>query len=794
MRHQKRLEMITLAQLETGQYARIHSVGGEGQRRQHFLDMGLIPDAVVKLVKFAPLGDPMELMLHGYALTLRKADAALIEVKPCTPSDEAETLDHQGDDQLYITSLPDHNAHPGLGEGGIYHDKTHEHALPKGTVLTFALAGQQNCGKTTLFNQLTGANQHVGNFPGVTVDRKDGVIKGHPDTQVTDLPGIYSLSPYTSEELVSREFIMKQKPKAIINIVDANNIERNLYLTMQLMELGTPMVLALNMMDEVRNNGGTILVNEMEQILGLPVVPLSASKGEGVTELVEHAIHVAKYQEEPVRQDFCDKDDHGGAVHRCLHSIMHLIEDHAQRAGIPVRFAASKLVEGDSIVLEALQLSKNEKETLEHLIVQMEEERGLDRAAAMAEMRFTFIKRLCAKTVVKPKESKEYQRSRRIDKILTGKWTAIPIFILVMMAIIYISIDALGAPLQDFLDDGIDWLAGVCGNALARWDVTPAVQSLVVDGIFGGVGSVLTFVPIIILLFFFLSILEDSGYMARVAFVSDSVLRKLGLTGHSIVPLLIGFGCTVPAVMSTRTLHSTHDRWRTILLTPFMSCSAKIPIYAFFTDYFFPHNGGLILIGLYLFGIAAGIVTALITKWFGNNSDVAPFVMELPNYRLPSAKNVAHLLWDKTKDFLQRAFTVIFVASLVIWFLQTFDFQFNMVANGEGSMLAVIAGWITPVFRPIGLGEWQIVTALVSGFMAKESVVATLEVLDAMSLFTTLTSISMLVFCLLYTPCVAAMAAIRRELGTKWMILVIMFQCAVAWLCAFLVHLILQLL
>ena len=608
--------------------------------------------------------------------------------------------------------------------------------------------------------------------------------------EVADMPGIYSLSPYTNEEIVSREFILNEKPNAIINIVDANNIERNLYLTMQLMELGTPMVLALNMMDEVRNNGGSILVNEMEQILGLPVVPLSAAKGEGVTELVEHAIHVAKYQEEPVRQDFCDKEDHGGAVHRCLHSIMHLIEDHAQRAGIPVRFAASKLVEGDSIVLEALQLSQNEKETLEHLIVQMEEERGLDRAAAMAEMRFTFIKRLCAKTVVKPKESKEYQRSRRIDKILTGKWTAIPIFILVMIGIIYLSIDALGAPLQDILDNGINWLAGICGNALARWDITPAVQSLVVDGIFGGVGTIISFIPIIILLFFFLSILEDSGYMARVAFVSDSVLRKLGLTGHSIVPLLIGFGCTVPAVMSTRTLHSTHDRWRTILLTPFMSCSAKIPIYAFFTDYFFPHNGGLVLIGLYLFGIAAGIVTALITKWFGNNSDVAPFVMELPNYRLPSAKNVAHLLWDKTKDFLQRAFTVIFVASLVIWFLQTFDFQFNMVANGEGSMLAVIAGWITPVFRPIGLGEWQIVTALVSGFMAKESVVATLEVLDAMSLFTTLTSISMLVFCLLYTPCVAAMAAIRRELGTKWMILVIMFQCSIAWICAFFVYLI----
>ena len=778
--------MITLDKLEIGQSAMVKTVKGEGSRRQHFLDMGVIPDVVVKLVKYAPMGDPMEVMIHGYSLTLRKADAKLIEVEP-EISDKEPVRDTFDVNQLYITSLPDHNAHPGLGEEGIFHDKEHENPLPKGTTLTFALAGQQNCGKTTLFNQLTGSNQHVGNFPGVTVDRKDGVIKGHNDTLVTDLPGIYSLSPYTNEEIVSREFILQEKPKAIINIVDANNIERNLYLTMQLMELGVPMVLALNMMDEVRNNGGTIRVNEMEQILGLPVVPISASQNEGVNELVEHAIHVAKYQEAPVRQDFCDKDDHDGAVHRCLHSIMHLIEDHAQRAEIPVRFAASKLVEGDKIVLKALKLSQNEKETLEHLILQMEEERGLDRAAAMADMRFTFIKRLCSKTVVKPNESKEYKRSRRIDKILTGKWTAIPIFILVMIGIIYISIDALGAPLQDLLDNGIGWLAGVVGSALARWNVTPSVQSLVVDGIFGGVGTIISFIPIIILLFFFLSLLEDSGYMARVAFVSDSILRKFGLTGHSIVPLLIGFGCTVPAVMSTRTLHSTHDRWRTILLTPFMSCSAKIPIYAFFTDYFFPHRGGVVLICLYLFGIIVGFIIALFTKTKG---DVAPFVMELPNYRLPGIKNVGHLLWDKTKDFLQRAFTVIFIASLVIWFLQTFDFKFNMVENGEGSMLAMVAGWIAPLFKPIGLGEWQIVTALVSGFMAKESVVATLEVLGAMDLFTTVTAISMLVFCLLYTPCVAAMAAIRREIGTKWMILVILFQCAVAWLCAFFVYLI----
>ncbi len=778
--------MTTLDNLEIGQSAVIRKVHGRGSRRQHFLDMGIIPDAVVRLVKYAPLGDPMEVMIHGYSLTLRKADAGLIETEPVEVT-AAKPDDAFDVNRLYLTSLPDHNAHPGLGEEGIYHDKTHEHPLPKGTTLTFALAGQQNCGKTTLFNQLTGANQHVGNFPGVTVDRKDGVIKGHHDTLVTDLPGIYSLSPYTNEEVVSREFIMKEKPKAIINIVDANNIERNLYLTMQLMELGVPMVLALNMMDEVRNNGGTILVNEMEQILGLPVLPISASRDEGINELVEHAIHVARYQEVPVRQDFCDKDDHGGAVHRCLHSIMHLIEDHAQRADIPVRFAASKLMEGDKIVLDALQLSQNEKETLEHLILQMEEERGLDRAAAMAEMRFTFIRRLCSKTVTKPHESKEYRRSRRIDKILTGKWTAIPIFVIVMIGIIWLSIDALGAPLQDLLDRGIGWLAGVVGDTLARWDVTPSVQSLVVDGIFGGVGSVLSFVPIILLLFFFLSLLEDSGYMARVAFVSDSFLRRLGLTGHSIVPLLIGFGCTVPAVMATRTLSSTHDRWRTILLTPFMSCSAKIPIYAFFTSYFFPHHGGLVLICLYLFGIAVGLIIALFSKTKG---DVAPFVMELPNYRMPGAKNVTHLLWDKTKDFLQRAFTVIFLASLLIWFLQTFDFHFNMVNNGEGSILATIAGWIAPIFKPIGLGQWQIVTALVSGFMAKESVVATLEVLNAMPLFTVATSIPMLVFCLLYTPCVAAMAAIRRELGTKWMLVIILFQCVVAWIAALIVYLI----
>ena len=777
--------MTTLDKLPLGHSAIIQKVNGDGPHRQHFLDMGVIPNVVIKVIKYAPLGDPIEVLLHGYALTLRKADAALIDVEP-TQDDDTDAFTQ---DVSKITSA-EQSIHPGLGEVGKYHDKAHENPLPKDTLLTFALAGQQNCGKTTLFNQLTGANQHVGNFPGVTVDRKDGAIKGHTNTRVTDLPGIYSLSPYTSEEVVSRQFILNEKPKAIINIVDANNIERNLYLTMQLMELGIPMVLALNMMDEVRNNGGSIDVNKMEAILGIPVVPISASKNEGVGELVEHAVHVAKYQEPPVRQDFCSPDDHKGAVHRCLHSIMHLIEDHTERAGIPVRFAASKIAEGDDTVLEALQLSQNEKETIEHLLLQMEEERGLDRAAAMADMRFSFIKRLCHQTVTKPKESKEYQRSRRIDRILTGKFTAIPIFILVMVLVIWLSIDVLGAPLQDWLDQGISWLGEKTAAALASWNVSPTVQSLVVDGIFGGVGSVLSFVPIIIILFFFLSILEDSGYMARVAFVSDSFLRKLGLTGRSIVPMLIGFGCTVPAVMATRTLPSAHDRWRTILLTPFMSCSAKIPIYAFFTSLFFPHHGGLVLISLYLLGIIVGIVVALFTKLIRRDVEAAPFVMELPNYRMPSAKNVAHLLWDKTKDFLQRAFTVIFLASLVIWFLQTFDFHFNMVENGEGSILAYIAGWVAPVFKPMGLGQWQIVTALVSGFLAKESVIATLEVLNVMPLITTLTAIPMLVFCLLYTPCVAAVATIRRELGGKWAFVVVVFQCVVAWICAWFAYLI----
>ena len=772
---------MTLDKLNIGQSACIKTVGGEGSNRQHFLDMGVIPDAVIKIVKYAPMGDPMEVVIHGYSLTLRKADAALIEVEPCE-----EKTEHQQDNNPIF----DEKEHPGFGEAGKYHSKDHENPLPKGTLLTFALVGQQNSGKTTLFNQLTGAKQHVGNFPGLTVERIDGQIKGHADTQVSDLPGIYSLSPYTEEEMLSRQFILDEKPKAIINIVDANNIERNLYLTMQLMELNIPMVLALNMMDEVRNNRGSIRVNEMEKILGIPVVPISAAKSEGIAELVEHAIHVAKYQECPVRQDFCDKDDHKGAVHRCLHSIMHLIEDHAQRTSIPLRFAASKLVEGDETILNALQLSQNEKETLEHLIVQMEEERGLDRAAAMAEMRFTFINKLCRQTVTKPCESKEYQRSRRIDKILTGKFSAIPIFVLVMMMVIWLSIDVIGSPLQELLSQGIGWLGETCGSAMARWGVHPAVQSLVVDGVFCGVGSVLSFVPIIIALFFFLSILEDSGYMSRVAFVCDKFLRRLGLTGHSIVPMLTGFGCSVPAVMATRTLPSAHDRWRTILLIPFMSCSAKIPVYALFSAAFFPNHAGLVLIGLYLLGITVGLLTALITKWVNKEGEAAPFVMEMPNYRRPHAKNVGHLLWDKTKDFLKNAFTVIFLASLIIWFLRTFDFHFHMVENGNGCILASIAGWIAPIFKPLGLGEWQIVTALISGVIAKESVIASIEMLGGLSLLTTVSAVSMLVFCLLYTPCVAAIAAIKRELGGKWAFFVVLFQCLVAWIVAWIAYMI----
>ena len=766
---------MTLKEMEVGQWARVLRVGGTGALRQHILDMGVIPGTVVYLAKLAPLGDPMELRVHGYALSMRKADAAMIEVEP----DEAEM-------SVEPPAEPHEDEHPGLGEGGRYHDKTHESALPKETVLRFALAGNQNCGKTTLFNQLTGSNQHVGNFPGVTVDRKDGVIRNHPGTQITDLPGIYSLAPYTSEEIVSRDFILRQHPHAIINIIDATNIERNLYLTMQLMELEVPMVLALNMMDEVRGNGGSIRTNELEASLGLPVVSISAAKNEGIEELVEHALHVARFQEKPARQDFCGKDDFGGAVHRCLHGIMHLIEDHARRADIPVRYAASRLIDGDTAVENELELQPAEKETIAHIIAQMEEERGLDRNAAMADMRYNFIRKLCEKTVVKPHESKEYIRSRRIDRILTGKWTALPIFVAVMSLVIWLSIDVLGAPLQDLLDRGIQWLAGLTGAGLARWGVSPAVQSLVVDGIFGGVGTVVSFVPIIIILFFFLSLLEDSGYMARVAFVSDKLLRHLGLTGRSIVPLLIGFGCSVPAVMSTRTLPSAHDRRLTILLTPYMSCSAKIPIYAFFTSAFFPGKGGLVLVILYLSAIFFGILVALLSKWIHPDRHPAPFVMELPNYRMPGAKNVGHLLWDKTKDFLQRAFTVIFIASIVIWLLQTFNFRLQMVENGDGSMLAQIAGLVAPVFAPMGLDDWRIVTALITGFLAKEAVVSTMEVLDVTAFLTPVTAIAMLAFCLLYTPCVAAIAAVKRELGGKLALWMVIFQCLVAWIAAFL--------
>lgn len=792
--------MNTLKDLPIGASAQVLGIRGEGANRQHILDMGVIPGVLVKLEKLAPMGDPMEIKVHGYSLAIRKADAELIDVEVCDSDDDADGWHtDETEDSIknipYIISLHDHSSHPGIGEDADIHRSAqcrrehHNKSVPEGTMLTFALAGQQNCGKTTLFNQLTGSNQHVGNFPGVTVDRKDGVIRGFEETLITDLPGVYSLSPYTAEESVSRQFILENKPRGIINVADAGNIERSLYLTMQLMELDVPMVLALNMMDEMRNNGGSVRINEMERILGIPVVPISAAKNEGIDELVEHAIHVARYQECPLRQDFCDKDDHDGAVHRCLHSIMHLIEDHAQRAGIPIRFAATKIVEGDAEIIKSLDLSATEIEAIERIVIEMEQSRGLDRAAAIADMRFTFIRRLCRQTVVKPRESKEYRRSRKIDKVLTGRWTAIPIFLAIMSMIIWLSIDVLGAPLQDWLDQLFGWLGEKAGDVLTRWNVAPVIRSLVCDGIFGGVGAVVSFVPIIMILFFFLSILEDSGYMARVAFVTDKLLRKVGLTGRSIVPLLIGFGCSVPAYMATRTLSSARDRRMTVLLTPFVSCSAKIPIYGFFTSMFFPHHGGLVLIGLYLLGVIIGILVALIAKRIGNKSEAAPFVMELPNYRMPGVKNVSHLLWDKTRDFLQRAFTVIFLATVVIWVLQTFDFRFEVVESGEGSMLAVLAGFLAPIFQPMGLGSWQVVTSLLSGFIAKESVVATLEVLGAAASFTTLTAVPMLIFCLLYTPCVAAIATVKREQGLWWSIFVIIFQCAIAWVCAYLGYL-----
>ena len=780
---------MTLRELQTGESAVILTVGGSGALRQHFLDMGMIPGVEVTLVKYAPMGDPMELRLHGYELTLRLADAEQIEIEEVQKAGAEHEASKAGKGGR-LKESGRFTDHPGLGEGGKYHEKETEHPLPDGTTLTFALAGNQNCGKTTLFNQLTGSNQHVGNFPGVTVDRKSGVIRGHENTLVTDLPGIYSLSPYTSEEIVSRQFILDEKPTGIINIVDATNIERNLYLTMQLMELDVPMVLALNMMDEMRGNGGTVDINEMEALLGIPVVPISAAKNEGIEELASHALHVAKYQECRGRKDFCDESDHGGAVHRCLHGIMHLIEDHAIQAGIPVRFAATKLVEGDNGILEALKLSQNEQEMLEHIICQMEEERGLDRAAAIADMRFSFIQRLTEACVVKPHESKERERSRKIDQILTGKYTAIPSFIGIMALVFWLTFNVIGAWLQGLLEQFIGWLTELADAGMTAWNVNDALHSLIINGIFNGVGSVLSFLPIIVTLFFFLSLLEDTGYMARVAFVMDKLLRKIGLSGRSIVPMLIGFGCSVPGVMASRTLPSERDRKMTIMLIPFMSCTAKLPIYGFFTAAFFPEYSGLIMVALYFGGIAVGILVAMIAKNSIFKGDAVPFVMELPNYRMPGAKNVLQLLWDKAKDFLQRAFTVIFLATIIVWFLTTFSPHLNMVTESKDSILAGIAGVIAPVFAPLGFGDWRISTALITGFIAKESVVSTLSILFGTttaltSLISTKAAAALLVFCLLYTPCVAAIASIRRELGQKWAIGVVILQCAIAWVCAF---------
>lgn len=773
---------MTLKELPIGKTATVRTVGGEGALRQHFLDMGIIPGAEVTMVKYAPMGDPVEVRIHSYELTLRLADAGRIAI------DEMR-------DAVKEKEQPDAKAipHPGFGEGGKYHNKAEEHPLPEGELLSFALAGNQNCGKTTLFNQLTGSNQHVGNFPGVTVDRKDGEIRGQKNTLVTDLPGIYSMSPYSSEEIVTRNFVLNEHPRGIINIVDATNIERNLYLTMQLMELDVPMVLALNMMDEVRENGGSVLVNQMEERLGIPVIPISAAKNEGIEELVAHAVHVAKYQEKPGRKDFCEANDHGGAVHRALHAIMHLIEDHAARADIPVRFAASKLAEGDALILEQLALDENEKEMLEHIVCQMETERGLDRAAAIADMRFNFIEKVCRETVVKPKESREHVRSTEIDRVLTGKYTALPCFAGIMAAVFFLTFHVIGASLQSVLEVLIGKLTELVDSAMTAWGVNPVLHSLVIDGIFNGVGSVLSFLPIIVTLFFFLSILEDSGYMARVAFVMDKLLRKIGLSGRSIVPMLVGFGCTVPGVMASRTLPSERDRKMTILLTPFMSCSAKLPIYAFFTAAFFPKYSALVMVLLYFGGIFMAVLMAMLMQGTLFQGEAVPFVMELPNYRMPGAKNVGQLLWDKAKDFLQRAFTVIFVATIVIWFLQTFGTHLNVVEDSKDSILAVVSSRLAPVFRPLGFGDWRVSTALLTGFMAKESVVSTLSVLfgttaQLTEILTPVSALSLLVFCLLYTPCVAAVASIKRELGGRWAAGVVVSQCVIAWLAAFVVH------
>ena len=779
---------MTLKDLNIGETAVVGTVGGEGALRQHFLDMGLIPGEEVTLVKFAPMGDPMELSIHGYELTLRLDDAARIGVT-LAKAPAAKKAAAESEKPV---------EHPGLGEGGRYHTKKGENPLPDDTTLTFALAGNQNCGKTTLFNQLTGSNQHVGNFPGVTVDRKSGAIRNNPNTEVTDLPGIYSMSPYTSEEIVTRQFIIGEKPTGIINIVDATNIERNLYLTMQLMELDTPMVLALNMMDEMRGNGGTVRINKMEAMLGIPVVPISAAKNEGVDELVDHALHVAKYQERPGRMDFCSEEDHGGAVHRCIHGIIHLIEDHAEAAGIPVRFAATKLVEGDQRIEEALKLDQNEKEMIEHIIVQMEQERGLDRAAAIADMRFHFIHQLVEQTVVKPRQSKEQLRSAQIDRFLTGRYTAIPAFVGIMALVFYLTFGVIGLALQNLLEVGIDALTAAVDFTLTAWNVNAAVHSLVIDGIFTGVGSVLSFLPIIVTLFFFLSLLEDTGYMARVAFVMDKLLRRIGLSGRSIVPMLIGFGCTVPGVMASRTLPSERDRKMTILLTPFMSCSAKLPIYSLFAAAFFPEHAALVMVSLYFLGIAVGILMAILLKSSVFKGEAVPFVMELPNYRLPGLKNVVQLLWEKARDFLQRAFTVIFVATIIIWFLQSFDLRLSLTADPQQSILAWLASGIAPLFAPLGFADWRVSTALITGFMAKESVVSTLTILYGSSAafaaaLSPAAAAPLLVFCLLYTPCIAAVASVKRELGGKWALIMVANQCIVAWLAAFGTRLIMML-
>ena len=779
---------MTLKDLNIGETAVVGTVGGEGALRQHFLDMGLIPGEEVTLVKFAPMGDPMELSIHGYELTLRLDDAARIGVT-LAKAPAAKKAAAESEKPV---------EHPGLGEGGRYHTKKGENPLPDGTTLTFALAGNQNCGKTTLFNQLTGSNQHVGNFPGVTVDRKSGAIRNNPNTEVTDLPGIYSMSPYTSEEIVTRQFIIGEKPTGIINIVDATNIERNLYLTMQLMELDTPMVLALNMMDEMRGNGGTVRINKMEAMLGIPVVPISAAKNEGVDELVDHALHVAKYQERPGRMDFCSEEDHGGAVHRCIHGIIHLIEDHAEAAGIPVRFAATKLVEGDQRIEAALKLDQNEKEMIEHIIVQMEQERGLDRAAAIADMRFHFIHQLVDQTVVKPRQSKEQLRSAQIDRFLTGRYTAIPAFVSIMALVFYLTFGVIGLALQNLLEVGIDALTAAVDSTLTAWNVNAAVHSLVIDGIFTGVGSVLSFLPIIVTLFFFLSLLEDTGYMARVAFVMDKLLRRIGLSGRSIVPMLIGFGCTVPGVMASRTLPSERDRKMTILLTPFMSCSAKLPIYSLFAAAFFPEHAALVMVSLYFLGIAVGILMAILLKSSVFKGEAVPFVMELPNYRLPGLKNVVQLLWEKARDFLQRAFTVIFVATIIIWFLQSFDLRLSLTADPQQSILAWLASGIAPLFAPLGFADWRVSTALITGFMAKESVVSTLTILYGSSAafaaaLSPAAAAPLLVFCLLYTPCIAAVASVKRELGGKWAFIMVANQCIVAWLAAFGTRLIMML-